>query len=378
MNPAGLYIHIPFCQSKCGYCSFNSIPASRKIADEYLQTIHQQIATYSTCEQIKSLTFDSIFFGGGTPTLASPEKLCELLDILLGHFTFTPDLEISIEANPNSISKQDLITLNKARFNRLSLGVQSFQDQILARINRSHSGKEAKQAVLWGYDAGFANINCDLIYGLPGQTLANWQTDLHTIADLQPNHLSLYELVVEPGTAFHAEAQAKSLILPDDDILADMEAVSKTTLDPIYDQYEISNFARDGKQCRHNLTYWHNGSYLGLGAGAVSSINGVRFTHQPSPHLFMDTVKQNKSTIVQTECLSPKASFRETMIMSLRLVQGVNLCELEQQTQLQHHEIYGSLLGNLIETGQLKYKKPYLSIPRQSLGLANQILCQLV
>lgn len=378
MTRAGLYIHIPFCQAKCGYCSFNSVPASRHDADTYLQTLRTQAERYSRHPHIQPLTFNSIFFGGGTPTLASAQHLGEFLGYLRDHFPCTPDLEISIEANPNTVTLNDLATLHQAGFNRLSLGVQSFQDHILTRLNRTHTGAQARQAVHWARDAGFANISCDLIYGLPEQTVELWQQDVHTILELKPEHLSLYELSIEPGTPFHAEQTAHTLILPDDDMLADIEECSTALLSPTYHRYEISNFACNQNQCRHNLTYWQNGSYLGLGAGAVSCIAGMRFTHTPSPVLFMEQLNQGQSTIIQAESLSPKARFRETIVMGLRLVQGVHLTQLEHQSGLNHKQVYSSLVEDLVNKGHLQYKAGYLSIPESLLGVANQILHQLV
>jgi oxygen-independent coproporphyrinogen-3 oxidase len=377
-NRAGLYIHIPFCQAKCGYCSFNSIPANRQLADAYLQTLRTQIDEYSSHPRIQTLRFNSIFFGGGTPTLASPEKLGELLGYLRNHFSCDTDLEISIEANPNSVTPVGLAILHRAGFNRLSLGIQSFHNRILTRLNRTHTGDQARQAVHWAREAGFTNLSCDLIYGLPEQTTEIWQQDLHTILELRPEHLSLYELSVEPGTPFHREQKAQTLILPEDDMLADMEECSKTMLSPAYSQYEISNFSIHAKQCRHNLTYWQNGDYLGLGAGAVSCIDGMRFTHAPSPALFMDNINQTRSTIVHAESLSPKARFRETIVMGLRLLQGVHLGQLEQQAKLSHQQVYGTLVEDLVAKGHLQYAPPYLSIPPELLGVANQILHQLV
>lgn len=378
MSHAGLYIHIPFCQSKCGYCSFNSIPANRIMADEYVQAIRHHVDLYAEQAQIKHLIFDSIFFGGGTPTLASPEQLSGLLHYLLAQFNFTDQLEISIEANPNSVNKGDLAVLRKAGFNRLSFGIQSFDDKLLKRLNRTHTGSQAKQALLWARDAGFDNLNCDLIYGLPDQTTDHWQHDLDTIAQIKPDHLSMYELSIEPGTSFHTEQSAGSLTLPDDDGLADMEDLSKAILTPHYDQYEISNFSKVGKECRHNLTYWQNGTYLGLGAGAVSCIDGLRFTHQPDPTRFMEAMRQKHSTIIHSECLSSKARFRETIVMGLRLVRGVNLTALEQQSKLHHEEVYGTLLDELIEKKHLVTNSDFLYIPKPLLGVANQILNQLV
>ncbi len=378
MSHAGLYIHIPFCQSKCGYCSFNSIPANRTTADAYLQAIQHQAITYSTQANKQHITFTSIFFGGGTPTLASPEKLSHLLHFLLQQFNCSNNPEISIEANPNSVSKKDLGILRTAGFNRLSLGVQSFNDPILKRIQRTHTGAQAKQAMTWAREVGFTNLNCDLIYGLPTQTANHWQDDLHSITDTKPDHLSMYELSVEKGTSFHTEQRNGTLILPDDDGLADMEDISKEILASTYHQYEISNFSREGKECRHNLTYWKNGTYLGLGAGAVSYIKGTRFTHQTSPQQFVQAIQQNQSTIIHSETLDREARFRETVVIGLRLVRGVNLAKLEKQSKMNHRHVYGSLIEELIAKKHLVRDADYIHIPKSLLGIANQILHQLV
>ncbi len=378
MNHAGLYIHIPFCQTKCGYCSFNSVPANRKITDDYLESIHTQARMYNATPQIRDIIFDSIFFGGGTPTLASAPPLHRLLHTIKDLFQLAEHPEISIEANPNSISPAELATLQEAGFNRLSFGVQSFQDELLAAMERTHTGNQAKQAINWAIDAGFTNINSDLIYGLPGQTTHQWQDDLHTILALEPDHLSLYELSIEPGTAFHQRQKDGTLPLPDEDTLADMEDISRELLTKTYNQYEISNFAKPGKQCRHNLTYWQNGTYLGLGAGAVSCIGGERFSHHPSASQFTQAIHHHKTTISHRETLDPEARFRETIIMGLRLVQGVNIVYLEQQSELTLHQVYGCLIDDLISKGHLHYNKPYLRIPPKLLQVANQILHQLV
>lgn len=378
MSHAGLYIHIPFCQSKCGYCSFNSIPADRETADDYLATVEKQSATYSIHPQISGLIFDSIFFGGGTPTLASAERLGLLLSSLRSRFQFTEAPEISIEANPNGITTKNLQTLRQSGFNRLSFGIQSFQDDLLTKMERSHTGQQASLAVEMARDAGFKNLNCDLIYGLPGQTIGHWQHDLHTILKLAPEHLSLYELSVEPNTSFHHRQTAGSLTLPNDDALADMEDLSSAMLASTYDQYEISNYAHKNHQCQHNLTYWRNGTYLGLGAGAVSCLEGLRFSQQANPHLYMQAVEQGHSTLMDCESLSKTRRFRETIIMGLRLVQGVDLKSLEQLTGLNVQQVYGSLMDELLAKGHLQYCHPHLRIPKNFLGVANQILHQLV
>lgn len=378
MKEAGLYLHIPFCRSKCGYCAFNSITASPGMADAYLALLAQEIISAAALDWSKKQTFTTLFIGGGTPSLASPGKLADLLELCHKHFTISSHAEISMESNPDSIDIDSLTILRNSGVNRLSIGVQSFNDTLLATLNRPHTARQAVQAVTSARKSGFTNINLDLIYGLPGQSLSTWHADLQQALRLNPEHLALYELTIEPDSPFGHLHDKGALSLPDEDLVADMEEATIALLAPTYQRYEISNYTRPGYQCRHNLNYWQNGSYLGLGAGAVSCLNGLRVSHEPSPPIFMDLIRQKKSTISHVECLSARGRFRESMIMGLRLLKGLNLSELESRFQLKSHEVYGNLLIDLAKQGQIIRQKNNIHLAPKFLAVANQILTKLV
>ncbi|MEN8256336.1 MAG: radical SAM family heme chaperone HemW [Thermodesulfobacteriota bacterium] len=378
MNGAGLYLHIPFCRSKCGYCAFNSVAANRSTVDGYLDLLTQEIASYAALPWSKSHRFSTLFIGGGTPSLASAQKLADILSQCRSHFNMNDQAEISMEANPDSIDQDSLSILRQAGVNRLSIGVQSFNNTLLTTLNRAHTGQQAVAAVAVARQSGFKNINIDLIYGLPGQSLTSWQEDLDQALSLSPEHLALYELTVEPGTPFSHLQDKGSLPLPAEDLVADMEEATAALLGPSLQRYEISNYAQSGYQCRHNINYWHNGSYLGLGSGAVSCLDGLRISHQPDPHYFMDMVRQKKTTITQAECLSPAGRFRESMVMGLRLLSGLNLTTLENRFQLSAQEVYGNILTDLTSREMVIREGNMIRLAPNCLAVANQVLTKLV
>ncbi len=377
MREAGLYLHIPFCQAKCHYCAFNSRPGSRARAEKYLQVLSSKIKADGRTPWSQEHSFSTIFVGGGTPTLVSAKALCHLLDLCFSVFAIASGAEISIEANPHSVSLADLELLRQAGYNRLSLGVQSFDDDLLTGLGRSHSSQQATAAYGMARQAGFTNINLDLIYGLPGQSLLQWQQSLETALALAPTHLALYELTIEEGTRFGTLAAEKKLSLPSEDELADMEELTRALLSS-YHQYEISNYSLPGHECRHNVNYWHNGSYLGVGAGAVSFMAGQRINEEADPVRYMECVGRGESTSKEEESLSSKARFRETIIMGLRMVDGLDISALQQRFGLSLEDVYGSLCQELSEQGLLLLEDDRLRLPTAMLPLANQVLSQLV
>lgn len=378
MTGAGLYLHIPFCRSKCGYCAFNSVAGQRDTVDSYLELLASQIREYGDLAWSRSQRFTTVFIGGGTPSLASPTKLAATLALCRHVFDIDDQAEITLEANPDSLDLELLTTLRDAGVNRLSIGVQSFADELLTSLGRAHTGRQATRAFALARQSGVTNINLDLIYGLPGQSLALWQADLRQALDLAPDHLALYELSIEPDTPFARRQKANRLHLPDEDLVADMEEATLGLLAPHYRRYEISNYARPGRECLHNLDYWHNGSYLGLGAGAVSCLDGVRLSHETDPDRFMTALSQGLPTIRQAECLSPHGRFRESMIMGLRLIQGLDLAGLEQRLQVSAAEVYGTLLADLLDRSMLIRQGNMVRLAPRYLPVANQILTKLV
>lgn len=374
----GLYIHIPFCRSKCGYCAFNSQAWPGAGPDHYLEAVRLEMRRVAEGWAAGRL-FTTLFIGGGTPTVYSGEALASLLADCLSAFQWVESPEITIETNPNTVTADSLAACRAAGANRLSIGVQAFDDRLLAAIGRSHSGGQAVQAVALAREAGFTNLNLDLIYGLPGQTLAEWHESLGIALELGPEHLALYELSVEPGTPF-AERQARGeLSLPDDDSLAEMEALAHPLLPRYgYQRYEISNFARPGYRCRHNLNYWQNGPYLGLGAGAVSSFDGLRLKNLDDPETYEARIRAGQPAFEEGEALGLAPSFRESVIMGLRLIDGVELAPLFARYGLEPRIYYGETLERLLERGLIATDEKRLWLTAKALPVAHQVLSQLV
>lgn len=377
-SDSGLYIHIPFCLSKCSYCSFNSYPLSGQNIEGYVAALSQQIEVMADHPWCRKQIFSSLYIGGGTPTALQDKDLVAVIEKCLHSYHFVSNPEITVETNPNTVEKETLSALHQAGVNRLSIGVQSFSDRLLREIGRSHSSEEALRAIEYARQGGFSNINIDLIYGLPTQTLDDWQDSLQTTVSLGLQHLSMYELMVEDKTLLAEKVAEKKTLLPSEEEVADMEEITAEIISPGFQRYEISNFARKGFECRHNIFYWQNRSYLGLGAGAVSGLRGLRIHNISDPALFSQMMKNNERPIASIEHLCRQASFRETVIMGLRMVSGVNTCELKKQFGLTPKEYYGKSLTMLLDRDLLELQGDCLRLTSTAFPVANQVLSQLV
>ncbi|MEN8135407.1 MAG: radical SAM family heme chaperone HemW [Thermodesulfobacteriota bacterium] len=373
----GLYVHIPFCRSKCGYCAFVSFPIKNSAPGSYLTALYKEIDFWS--KRVQDDKFGSLFIGGGTPTILSTAELTELLTVLKDKFAFSATAEITIESNPNTVDLAKLTELRKNGVNRLSIGIQSFSDQTLRLIERSHTVAEGIEAAYLARQAGFENLNLDLIYGLPGQTIAEWQDTLGEALALKPDHLSAYQLSIDRGSRFAEKVEQGNLQLPDDDQVAimaeDTLAIMSST--PL-ERYEISNYARPGHRCRHNLIYWHNGSYLGLGAGAVANWSGLRIRNTPNPKLYAKRLLNSETAWLETEALPREASFRETVVMGLRLPKGIDLNSLQERFDLDPEEYYGEILQTLTRRKMIEIVAGRLRLTEAALPFANQALGELV
>jgi oxygen-independent coproporphyrinogen-3 oxidase len=373
----GLYIHIPFCRSKCGYCAFVSFPIKNSNPGSYLTALYKEIDFWS--ERVQDDKFGSLFIGGGTPTILSTAELTELLIVLKDKFALSERAEITIETNPNTVDLAKLTELRKSGVNRLSIGIQSFSDQTLRLIDRSHTATEGIEATYLAREAGFDNSNLDLIYGLPGQTVAEWQDTLGEALALKPDHLSAYQLSIDPGSRFAEMLEQGNLHLPDDEQVAIMaeDTLAIMGTSPL-ERYEISNYARPGHRCQHNLIYWHNGSYLGLGAGAVSNWSGLRIRNTPNPELYAKRLLGGEPAWLETEALPREASFRETVIMGLRLMEGLDLHSLKTRFNLDPEEYYGDILHKLVNKKLIGIVDGRLRLTAAALHFANQVLAELV
>ena len=318
----GLYIHIPFCKAKCAYCDFYSLARSEGRMDAYVAALISSLR--AAAPDAAAYAVDTVYFGGGTPSFLGAERLAALLEAVFDCFAVAPDAEITLEANPESARDASALrTLRGAGFNRISLGMQSADDVELRAIGRIHTARDTEAAVETARAAGFDNLSLDLIYGLPSQTRERWRGNLAAAAALAPEHLSCYGLKVEPGTMLYARRD--SIALPDDDAQADMylDAVEYLAVQG-YAQYEISNFARPGRESRHNLKYWTLGEYLGFGPGAHSDFGGRRFAVARE----LDAFLAGEAMYSESSVITPRERAAERVMLGLRLTRGLPSDEL--------------------------------------------------
>ncbi len=403
-----LYVHIPFCIAKCGYCDFNSYAGQESLIPAYAQALLREAEMWSAaCPGWRA---DTLFFGGGTPSLMPPAELERVLEGLRRHLGLTPDAEVTLEANPGTVDKAYLSRLRELGVNRLSLGVQSFREDELAFLGRIHSAEEARSAYRAARSAGFDNVSLDLIFGLPGQTADPWLESLEEAIGLAPEHLSLYALTIEEGTPLAREVAAGNTPAPDPDLQADLyvRAVERLVAAG-YEQYEISNWARPGRRCRHNLTYWRNGFWLGLGAGAHSHLPGNwepgagtqepgiwdrchRFAAEVLPRQYIELVNETWKQWSQEGALTvdamrqvtfreeahPSLALSDTLVLGLRLCEGVSLRELRRrfgQAALQSH---AAAFEEAISLGLLERADGRLRLTARGRLLANEVFVRLL
>ena len=375
-----LYIHVPFCLQKCTYCDFYSVAGHGKLFARYVAAVCAQLRQAARDELHRQRRVASIFFGGGTPSILSPDQLIVLLQECEHAFDCRAEgLETSLEVNPATVDHRDFVQLRRAGFNRVSIGVQSLDDRELAEIGRLHTAAEAVRTVHQARRAGFANLSLDLMYGLPGQKLSSWQQTLARALDLAPDHLSLYELTPAQGTPLADQLEQGRLRLPDEDeVLAMLDHTLALTAQAGLQRYEISNYARSGYACIHNMNYWHNGSYLGFGPAAVSCMSGRRVRPVADVRQFCTGIESGGSIVVEEEQLDNEARFRESVIMGLRMINGVSLSALEERFSLNALEYYGSSLERLQQQKLLTISRDRLQLSEQGLLLANTVMAELV
>lgn len=328
-NELALYVHWPFCVSKCPYCDFNSHVRATIDQDEWRDALLADLAHEANLLPGRTLT--SIFFGGGTPSLMEPSTAASIIDAARGHWRASDDLEVTLEANPNSVEAERFADLAEAGVNRLSLGLQSFEDEKLAFLGRAHSAAEGQRA-LETAQKHFARVSFDLIYALPGDTEEGWTRTLQRALSVGTSHLSLYQLTIEPGTRF-ASMVAKHEFEPlDADTAANLyELTSEMTAASGMPGYEISNHARAGQESRHNLTYWRYGDYAGIGPGAHGRRLGQRTVRHRKPENFLSGMRRNGHGIAEEELLSAGEAADEALVMGLRLAEGIDALALEQR-----------------------------------------------
>lgn len=375
MNLA-LYLHIPYCKEKCPYCDFNSY--ANGINKDFVTALKKEIGIKS--KNIDQYQIGSVFFGGGTPTTLSSAQITDILNYCFKMFSIESDCEISIEANPGTVDYQYLEILRENNFNRLSLGCQSFDDDLLKRIERIHDCDEIYKSFSAAETAGFKNISLDLMFGLPGHTLEIWTDTLQKAVQLKPTHLSVYNLTIEKETPFYDQFQKGELTIPSEELQLKMYEKAVEYLSQAgYVHYEISNFAMKGYECRHNKGYWNNNEYLGFGPGAASYMGGTRTMNILSPETYIQTLlEKNEIPLFEKETLDRKKSMGETLILGLRMLRGINLPDFERRFGKSIDSEFGDKINKLHNEQLLEYTDERLKLTHKGILFSNEVFVELV
>ena len=367
----GLYIHLPFCQKKCAYCSFNSIVYNPDLARKYLAALELEIRRYE--QPLPPLT--SIYFGGGTPSIFSPPEIETILSQCLKRFTLAGQPEISLEANPNTVNLENLKAYRKLGINRLSLGAQSLDSTHLATLGRLHTAGQVRIAAEQARQAGFDNLSLDMIFGIPGQTAAGFRRELEQLIGLSPQHISLYNLTLEEGTVLYEQVRQGKLPRPQEETEARMYRLATDLLaEAGFGHYEISNFARPTRQCRHNLNYWLSGEYLGLGAGACSYLSGKRWTNNPDIREYISALENGGSPVTEMEEITDPIAVREWLMLRLRMLSGLEDGDFRQRFGRSLAEIFGPRIKRLAEQNLVLWDGQRLKINPEKLFISNEVL----
>ena len=366
--PLELYVHIPFCVRKCQYCDFLSGPSDEETKDRYIEALLKEIRA---AEHTEDYEIVSVFIGGGTPSALKAEAIASIMRTLQEQFFFCEDAEVTIEANPGTVDLEKLTIYRNVGINRLSLGLQSTDAEELKLLGRIHSYEEFLKSYEWAREVGFSNINIDLMFAIPGQTGEAWRQHLYQVAELNPEHISAYSLIIEEGSPFAEQ----NLDLPDEDTEYQMYEDTAEILERYgYRQYEISNYAKQGYMCRHNAGYWQRREYLGFGLGASSLYGGMRFsnTHQMQEYL---KESRNPDQIRQdVTVLSRNERIEEFMFLGLRMTEGISEKKFEENFDVRLMDVYGDILQKYEETGFMEHIETKWRLTRKGIHVSNHIL----
>lgn len=384
-EPFSLYIHIPYCISKCPYCDFNSHVVAEIPETPYVNALGRELEGYGASKDWDGRPVQSIFFGGGTPSTFAPESIGKLLRQVAATFPVEADCEITLEANPGTMDRDNFHGYRGAGINRISVGVQSFQPRLLKFLGRAHSAEEARQALQTVRHAGFENFNLDLIYANPGQRLRDLEADIDAALTFQPPHLSAYNLTFEEGTPFHHEYRAGRIkSLSEEEEIAMAVLIEEKLRDAGLQRYEISNYARPGAHARHNVNYWRGGDYLGLGAGAHSfkrsdgnPVFGKRWSNEKNPGRYMTLIGGGGCATVDREDLNRPKAAGEFMFMGLRMTEGISSQVFSSRFGPAPGAFYPQI-ENWLEGELMEEKNGYLRLTQRGLLLANSIFVEFI
>lgn len=351
----GLYIHIPFCRQKCFYCDFPSFAGRERYEADYTDALCRELAVQGVLYREKWGSPRTIYMGGGTPSLLPIGLLAKILQAIADVFGDAADREFTVECNPGTVDAAKLRALRAGGVNRLSFGVQTFDDTLLKKIGRIHTGVQAREAMALARTAGFQNVSMDLIYGLPGESLAELERDLEAMVALEPEHISIYGLQLEEGTAFAKMQEMGRLMLPDDDTVERMYDTMTAFLPAHgYARYEISNFAKPGFESRHNLSYWQDVPYLGVGAAAHSYLEGQRYENVREIPAYIEGIRTGKGVRRQEETMTREIAMEEFAFLALRTARGIDRARFERRFGVPLEAVYAGAIAKLKRQGLLE------------------------
>jgi len=378
MNTISLYIHIPLCVKKCAYCDFASFEGLMAHRDRYVQAVCREIRVQAAFFGRRSVR--TVFMGGGTPTLLSGSHVKMIMDTVCESFDLLPDAEISMEGNPGTLTVENLRAYRSAGVKRLSLGVQSMDDGLLAAIGRIHTADQAKEAVRMVREAGFENLNLDLMYGLPGQTDEQWKDTLEKAIALAPDHLSCYSLILEEGTRLYESVNAGTCAaLPDEEAMEAMDALTmELTREAGYAQYEVSNYAKPGKQCQHNIVYWECLPYLGIGLNAHSDMDSRRFYNPESWETYLRMAEADETARRQEGENRRADRLFERMMMGLRQTRGVDRRRFEMDFGIMPERIWPKTMTDMETQGLMICNKERVALTARGMQVMNGILVRMM
>ena len=372
MDKISLYIHIPFCAQKCLYCDFPSFARKDHLRKAYIEALNKEII--SLREKHNNLEISTIFIGGGTPSVLEANELeCLLKEV--AKLNMAKDIEYSMECNPGNLTEEKLEVMKKYGVNRISMGLQAKQDNLLKGLGRIHNYKTFKENFLLAKKVGFNNINVDLMFGLPNQRLNEWEETLREIISLEPAHISAYSLIIEEGTAFYNLYENDKLKLPTEEEERKMYHLAKKILEENgFNQYEISNYAKERKECRHNLAYWNMDNWIGVGSAAASYINGKRIKNISSVEEYINSINEKGEAVEEIINNSKNDNMEEFMFMGLRKINGIDENEFKKRFSMNINDVYGEILNKYIDEGLLIRESGRIFLSEKGIEISNVIM----
>lgn len=373
MKKIGIYVHIPFCIRKCNYCDFYSVKWNEELEHDYINSVIKEIKNYKETINANYLV-DTIYFGGGTPTVISPSNINKIIAAIGESFDICNSSEISMEANPNTLTSNNLVSYKGAGINRLSIGVQSLNDEILKRLGRLHSSKEALESIETARMHGFENINADVMFNIPGQTISDVEDTILKLANANVNHISFYSLKLEKGTPMYVMEKNHEILMPEEDIEREMYYAGRNIMEnKNLMQYEISNFSLKGYECKHNLKYWMQEEYIGIGPSAHSFLNNERYSNPSDINSYINNACNDVFNRNIQEVLDQDALIFEYIMLNLRLTEGMSIIYFSKKFSLNFNKKYEHEIKYLIENKLLEYDGSSIKLTKRGMDISNYV-----